>query len=84
LIQFALNEQRLLSFSFGLLSEANQESRVAERLDKSGQKWLWVFSLLVILHTCSIGFRSGEYSGRDYRYQLKLPQFPQESLNGAF
>ena len=28
------------------------------------KKTLWVFSRRVILHTCSIGFKSGEYGGR--------------------
>lgn len=70
MVQFGLNEQRVLIFSFGLLSEANQESRVVERLVKSGQKWLWVFSLLVILHTCSMGFKSGEYGGSETKVIL--------------
>jgi len=50
LIQIALNEQRFLSFSFGLISEANQESRVVERLEKPGQKCLRVFPLLAIAY----------------------------------
>lgn len=39
-------------------------------MDNFSKKWLCVYFLRVILHTCLMGFNSGEYGGRKRNLML--------------
>jgi len=73
-IPSGLNEQSFLSFSLGESNEENHSSSVDERLSRFSQKRLCVFSLLVIRHTCSIGFRCRSPQKKDLKRE-KCPYY---------
>lgn len=62
---------------------SNAASTVDSNVFKSGKNLLCVFSLLVILHTCSIGFKSGEYGGIMRNSTLSLTSEYSDSFSVA-